>query len=76
MNGVYMVTLGSKVLFGTGAVDDEGTIPNWVPGTMVMTGSAKTLDYQFAMGSAGWGTLMLPFNAELPNGLTPTNVLR
>lgn len=70
MNGIYTVTLGSKVLFGTGAVDDEGTIPNWVPGTMVMTGSTKMLDCQFTMGSAGWGTLMLPFEAELPNDLT------
>ena len=69
MNGVYTVTLGNKVMFGTGAVDDEGTIPNWTPGTMVMTGSTKTLDCQFTMSSAGWGTLMLPFDAEVPNGL-------
>lgn len=70
MNGVYTVTLGNKVMFGTGAVEDEGTIPNWTPGTMVMTGSTKTLDCQFTMSSAGWGTLMLPFDAEVPNGLT------
>ena len=70
VNGIYTVTLGSKVLFGTGAVDDEGTIPDWTPGTMVMTGSSKTLDCQFTMSNAGWGTLMLPFDADLPNGLT------
>ena len=68
VNGVYSIAVGGKDVFI--ANENSHIIPSSVSGTAIVTGSSQELSYQYSMSSAGWGTLMLPFDAEVPAGLT------
>lgn len=68
VNGAYSVAVGGNDVFI--ANENNHIVPSTVPGTAIVTGSSQELVYQYSMSNAGWGTLMLPFDAEVPAGLT------
>ena len=72
VNGTYPITLGGEVMFTTPAT--EGTVdssyPSIVSGKCTITGGASTATIPFTMTDAGWGTLIVPFDANIPSGLT------
>ena len=72
VNGIYPITLGGEVMFTTPATDGtvESVHPSVIPGKCTITGGAETTTIPFSMTEAGWGTLILPFNADIPSGLT------
>lgn len=68
VNGVYAPTIGgTDVLI---ANENSHIVPSAVAGTAIVTGGSQESAYRFTMSSAGWGTLMLPFDADVPAGLT------
>lgn len=70
VNGAYRPTLG-----GTMYVAGRYThvVPTVVPGIAIIKGSPLEAEYEFTMSDAGWGTLMIPFAANLPSGLNAYN---
>ena len=67
VNGVYSPTIGGSDIFI--ANESEHIIPTVVAGTAIVTGGSQASIYLFTMSNAGWGTLMLPFDAVVPAGL-------
>lgn len=68
VNGVYSPTVGGTDVFIANETDH--IIPSAVAGTAIVTGGSQESAYRFTMSTAGWGTLMLPFDADVPAGLT------
>ena len=68
VNGVYSPTVGGTDVFI--ANETSHIIPSAVAGTAIVTGGSQESAYRFTMSGAGWGTLMLPFDADVPAGLT------
>lgn len=71
VNGTYPIQLGGIQKFSI--ADDGGAhsiVPSVVSGKCTVTGGVATKTIQYAMSSAQWGTLILPFDAALPQGLT------
>lgn len=67
VNGVYSPTVGGTDVFIAG--ETSHIIPSAVAGTAIVTGGSQESAYRFTMSTAGWGTLMLPFDADVPAGL-------
>ena len=67
-NGVYRVALGEEEVLIANETDD--ITPSAIAGKIVVTGSEESAIYSFEMTDAGWGTLMLPFETDVPEGLT------
>ena len=67
-NGVYRVALDEEKVLIANETDD--ITPSAIAGKIVVTGSEESAKYSFEMTEAGWGTLMLPFEADVPEGLT------
>ena len=67
VNGTYPITL-SNIIFS----DEEANrvVMGSIPGTCTITGGPDPVTIPFTMTSAGWGTLILPFDADVPEGLT------
>lgn len=72
VNGTYPITLGGEVMFTTPATEGtvDSTYPSIVSGKCTITGGASTATIPFTMTDAGWGTLIVPFDANIPTGLT------
>lgn len=72
VNGTYPITLGGEVMFTTPATEGtvDSTYPSIVSGKCTITGGASTATIPFTMTDAGWGTLIVPFDANIPSGLT------
>ena len=68
VNGVYSPTVGGTDVFIAG--ENSHITPSAVAGTAIVTGGSQESAYRFTMSTAGWGTLMLPFDADVPAGLT------
>lgn len=71
VNGTYAITLGGIKKFSI--ADEDGAhsiIPSVTPGKCTIKGGSETATIPFTMTSAGWGTLILPFDADVPEGLT------
>lgn len=72
VNGTYPITLGGEVMFTTPATEGtvDSTYPSIVSGKCTITGGTSTATIPFTMTDAGWGTLIVPFDANIPTGLT------
>lgn len=68
VNGVYSPTVGGTDVFI--ANETSHIIPSAVAGTAIVTGGSQESTYRFTMSGAEWGTLMLPFDADVPAGLS------
>ena len=66
VNGVYRPTLGGTMFI---ANKDEHFTPEVNAGTAIVKGSDKSTTFEFTMSEARWGTLMLPFDANVPAGI-------
>lgn len=71
MNGTYTITT-EGVVFGH---NQENTVTGYVPQPLpsfqlTITGGQDGLSIPYTMTSAGVGTLVLPFDAEVPTGLS------
>lgn len=66
VNGVYRPTLGGTMFI---ANKDEHFTPEVNAGTAIVKGSDKSITFEFTMSDAIWGTLMLPFDANVPAGI-------
>ena len=66
-NGIYRIEVGGENVFI--ANETKHIIPSAVAGKAVVTGSEKEVSYQFEMTKAEWGTLILPFDADIPANL-------
>lgn len=70
VNGVYRATLGGTMFI---ANKDEHFTPEVVAGIAIIKGSDKSATFEFTMTEARWGTLILPFNANIPAGIVAYN---
>ena len=70
VNGAYRPTLGGT-MYVAGRYNH--VIPTIVPGIAIIKGSALETEYEFTMSEARWGTLMLPFDANVPSGIVAYN---
>ena len=69
-NGVYRISLGGTMII---ADKDSYIIPNAETELAIIKDSERSATYEFVMSDAGWGTLILPFDADIPAGLTAYN---
>ncbi|MBE6296693.1 MAG: hypothetical protein E7086_09385 [Bacteroidales bacterium] len=72
INGAYRTTIGGTMFI---ANRDEHFIPEVTAGIAIVKGSDKSVTYEFIMSEAKWGTLMLPFDADVPAGITAYNCI-
>lgn len=70
VNGVYRPTLGGTMFI---ANKDEHFTPEVNAGMVIVKGSDKSATYEFTMSEARWGTLMLPFDTNVPAGIIAYN---
>lgn len=70
VNGVYRISLGGTMII---ADKDSYIIPNTETEFAIIKDSERSATYEFVMSDAGWGTLILPFDADIPAGLTAYN---
>lgn len=70
VNGVYRPTLGGTMFI---ANKDEHFTPEVATGITIIKGSDKSATFEFTMSEARWGTLMLPFDANVPSGIVAYN---
>lgn len=66
VNGVYRITLGGTMFI---ANKNSHFTPEVNAGTAIVKGSDKSTTFEFTMSEARWGTLMLPFDANVPAGI-------
>ena len=70
INGTYPIVLSGTCKFSK--LENEQAvplIPTFIPGKCTITGGTEKATIPFTMSAAGWGTLILPFAADLPMGL-------
>ena len=72
VKGTYPITLGGEVMFTTPATGGtvESTYPSIVSGQCMIMDDASTATIPFTMTDTGWETLIVPFDADIPSGLT------
>ena len=70
VNGVYRITLGGTMFI---ANKNSHFTPEVNSGIAIIKGSDKSATYEFTMSEARWGTLMLPFDANVPAGIVAYN---
>lgn len=70
VNGVYRISLSGTMII---ADKDSYIIPNAETEFAIIKDSERSATYEFVMSDAGWGTLILPFDADIPAGLTAYN---
>ena len=72
VNGVYRISLGGTMII---AGEDSHIVPNTETSLAIIRGSERSVTYDFVMNDAGWGTLILPFDANIPAGLAAYNCI-
>ncbi len=70
VNGIYRPTLGGTMFI---ANKESHFTPETVPGIAIVKGSDKSATFEFTMSETRWGTLMLPFDADIPAGIVAYN---
>ncbi len=72
INGVYHAALGGTMFI---ANNEKHIVPIYESGTIVVKGSNKSATYEFTMSEDGLGTLILPFDTAIPDGITAYNCI-
>ena len=70
VNGIYRISLDGTMII---ADKDNHIVPNTETEFAIIRGSEHSTTYDFVMSDVGWGTLILPFDADIPAGLSAYN---